>query len=653
MEALFILTVVTTVYTSPICSIYCEILFSGDNVQWQSYCKCFLDAHINVTTNLHQKQSLYKLLLQSVLLKTKSVNRHELLSWDNKKTTANVKTHHNKTIDSAIENNVNRYPRNLEIFTKLMKRHTETNSSETKKRYFNSNKRKKSDYVSFHALILATINVKAKLPKKWSDERVTSKQTNTTELNKNNETNYILDTDKYGIKNMRTIMGLESNIDADNVNNVSSIYDEKVKNIAPSETRTRNHTDIKNIITTDDFLSYKNYDTTQSIVPKENFTKLELINDLITTTEPSYEMYFLNFKNRNSNAINEAIRKFNKGLKYTEKRGNVTFSSANNVKSENKTIRKHNVNRSPPLESTTKKYINNISIEASQNKNLNRTENFGKTINNTLQMQFNNVLNTSDVTSTTKNEDVYDFHMDYPQILNITAKNQINTIKRKNKRLKTNHFREETTTKKYINKTPFKFPNLILSINSKKKQNINEYADIFQNAESPYQNKTRMFDNNDEVFTVSANDININSKELNINSINSSSAIDSPKKINSNRIHYQEREIPIIRIFSHEFPNDTVISVINGTEFLPNKDFVRYETNIRESDQNENTKKIDNFNSLNEENINNNLLKNKLLPFNKTIIGRLYFITGRQAIPALFVQKPNGDLHLGLNISNI
>ncbi|XP_047543665.1 probable cyclin-dependent serine/threonine-protein kinase DDB_G0292550 [Vanessa atalanta] len=654
MEALFILAVVTTLHTSPICFFFCDIPLSGDNVQWQSNCKCFVNAHVNVPTNLHQKHNLYKFLLRGNLLKIKSDGRHEHFSHEYDKSKVNMKTHYKKKMYSAIENNVKRYKRSIELSHKLKKKHIEVNTSETKNNY----ERKIIGYVSIHALILATVSGTAKSPKKT----LTSKQANTREFDKYYETNDILHTDKYGIKNTGTMMSLKFTIGFDNINDSTTFSD--TGNILPSESVTPSLKDRKIILTTDELLKNINDDKNKSVVPTENVTRLELKKDLTNVTEAYHDISFRNIKNKKNIEINEGNRKFYENLKYIENNQNYTSPVATNTKRDNTTVKKLNepLNCTSHLKDNTKNCIFNSNNTTVAIPNMNITEQFRNTINNTLQKKFNNVFNTSDITLTTKIEDIYDFHNNHPQILNKTDLRSkiIDPTNEENKQLSTNN-REETfsVAKSYITNISLLLPNLTLTTKYNKHLNINKTANIFHNTVSPYKEKPIMINNND-VITVLANAIKNSSNEININSSNNSSIIiDIPKINNSNRAQYQEGEIPVIRILSHEFPNDTVISVINGTEILPNKDFITYENNMRKSDQN-GTKKIShNINSLsllqtkNEERTSNYLLDDKLIPFNGSIVGRLYFITDHKTIPALFVQKTNGDVHLGLNISNI
>ncbi|XP_046977358.1 glycosyltransferase-like protein gnt13 [Vanessa cardui] len=641
MEGLFILAVVTTVHTSPICLFYCDFPLSGGNVQRQSNCKCFVNAHIEVHTNLHQKHNLDK--LQDDILKTKSESRHDLFFHENDKTKVNMKTRYKKNIYSATDNNVKRYKRSIEFSNKLIKKHIDANISETKK--YKSYERKISGYVSIHTLILSSVSGTAKLSKKW----LTRKRANTREYEKHDESNDTLGAEKYRIKNKGTMMNLKFSIDFDNILNYSSIFRDMV-NILPPESVMPSQKDMKIILSPDNFLKNINDGTYKSNVPAENDTRLESRNDLTNVIEPDFDKSFRNIKNKKSIEINEGNRKFNKNLRYIENNQNDTSSIATNIRSDNTTIKKLNeqLNCSSPLKNNTNNYFfkSNNTIEALQNKNINSTEKASKTTNKSSQKKFINVYNTSDLTST-RNEAIYD-ETDFRRSGIIEPSNQ------KNKQLKTKNIREETTTKTYVTNISFLLPNITLTTKNNKNQSINETANIFHNGVTPLKEKTVMIDNND-IITVLANSIKNSSNEINMFPPNSSSIIfDLPKINNNNRAQYHEGEIPVIRIFSHEFPNDTVISVINGTEVLPNKDFITYEKNMQKLDQNA-TNNSDSLSILqkNEDNTTNYLLDDKLIPFNESIVGRLYFITDHLTIPALFVQKTNGDVHLGLDISNI
>ncbi|CAG5008103.1 unnamed protein product [Parnassius apollo] len=118
---------------------------------------------------------------------------------------------------------------------------------------------------------------------------------------------------------------------------------------------------------------------------------------------------------------------------------------------------------------------------------------------------------------------------------------------------------------------------------------------------------------------------------------------------------FNESEIPLQKIITREFANNTVVSVTNGNEDVRNNDFL-YSSNEDITPPSISSLETEGESNHTNDNLTEALVKNIKKSQNESkantelvIRGRLYFILGQEHIPARFVQKSDGELHVGID----
>ncbi|XP_068619567.1 putative uncharacterized protein DDB_G0285119 [Battus philenor] len=136
--------------------------------------------------------------------------------------------------------------------------------------------------------------------------------------------------------------------------------------------------------------------------------------------------------------------------------------------------------------------------------------------------------------------------------------------------------------------------------------------------------------------------------------------LDSEEPVTStiaNRKVYNENEIPLQKIITKEYSNGTLLSVVDSTEALPNNDFsFEYVDNTQSTElftnnYNDNDNTSHDYESYITQMPTTEHYKSaqEILDHDGIIIGKLYFVFDQEHIPAKFIQRPNGEIHVGID----